>query len=146
MDTFRQCRDKYLDFWRSSNLIGMKNLISIDYKAREISGGEIVDFGYAESIEGWEQGFRFVEENNAQWIVNEVAIYPLRADETLVILTATMNINGKLIETTNLFFVTFKKNSDGEWKVVRSYIEPFALSFQSSNLLIFKTLFRCSDI
>lgn len=40
-----------------------KNIIehSEDYKASEITGGKIIDFGYAESIEGWEQGFNFVK-------------------------------------------------------------------------------------
>lgn len=121
--TFRQFLDTYLDVWRTSSLSELKDLISIDYKAREITGGEIVDFGYEESIKGWEQGFKFVQENNAQWVLNEISIFPLRVDETLVILSATMVINGMCLETANLFFQTFKKNNIGDWKLVRSYIE-----------------------
>ena len=120
---FRQFLDTYLDVWRTSSLTELKGLISKDYIAREITGEEIVDFGYKESINGWEQGFNFVRENNAQWILNEVSIFPLRVDEKLVILSATIAIKGKSMETANLFFQTFKRNSIGDWKLVRSYIE-----------------------
>lgn len=101
----------------------VKNIISIDYKAREISGGEVVDFGYEEAINGWEQGFNFVKENDAQWELNEISILPLRDDETMAILSATLVIEGKSLETVNLFFQTFKRNEDNNWKLVRSYIE-----------------------
>ncbi|KQL54178.1 flavoprotein [Heyndrickxia shackletonii] len=122
-NTFRQFLDSYIDVWRTSSITELKDLISIDYKGREITGGEIVDFGYEESINGWEEGFKFVQENNARWVLNEISIFPLRVDETLVILSATMVINGKSLETANLFFQTFKKNNIGDWKLVRSYIE-----------------------
>jgi hypothetical protein len=121
--TFRQFLDMYIDVWRNSSLTALKDFISVDYKAREITGGEIVDFGYEESISGWEQGFHFVKENNAQWLVNVISILPLRVDETLVILSATMILEGELLKTANLFFQTFKGNSNGDWKLVRSYIE-----------------------
>lgn len=101
----------------------VKNIISIDYKAREISGGEVVDFGYEEAINGWKQGFNFVKENDAQWELNEISILPLRDDETMAILSATLVIEGKSLETVNLFFETFKRNEDNNWKLVRSYIE-----------------------
>lgn len=121
--TFRQFLDTYLNVWRTSSLTELKDLISIDYQAREIRGGELIDFGYEESIQGWEHGFHFVQENNAQWILKEISIIPLRDDERLVILSATMTINGKSLETANLFFQTFKRNNIGDWKLVRSYIE-----------------------
>jgi len=121
--TFRQFLNSYLAAWRSSSITDLKEMISSDYQAREITGGEIDDFGYEESINGWEQGFQFVKENNAEWIVEEISIIPLRADETMVILSATMTINGKMLETANLFFETLRRNSHDEWKVVRSYIE-----------------------
>ena len=122
-NTFQQFLNTYLDVWRTSSLTELKDIISKDYKAREITGGEIIDFGYEESINGWEQGFNFVQENNAEWILKEISIFPLRVDETLVILSATMVIKGKRLETANLFFQTFKRNSAGDWKLVRSYIE-----------------------
>ncbi|MBM7665821.1 hypothetical protein JOC25_002314 [Solibacillus kalamii] len=115
--------DTYLDAWRNSSLADMKDLISQSYEAREITGGNIVDFGYEESLNGWEQGFNFAKESNAQWNIRVVSILPLRKDETMAILSATMVIQGESLKTANLFFQTFKKYNRGEWKLVRSYIE-----------------------
>lgn len=122
-NSFRQFLDTFLDVWRASSLIELKDIISKDYEAREITGGEIVDFGYEESINGWEQGFNFVKENKAQWKLNEISILSLRDDETMVILSATLVVQGKSLETANLFFQTFKKTGINDWKLVRSYIE-----------------------
>jgi hypothetical protein len=121
--SFRHFLNTYLDAWRNSSLTKMQVLISDYYKAREISGGDVIDFGLEESIKGWEQGFNFVRENNAQWVLNELSVLPLRNDEILAIISATMVIQGKSLETANLFFQTFKKNRNDEWKLVRSYIE-----------------------
>lgn len=115
--------DTYLDAWRNSSLVDLKELISQSYEAREITGGNIVDFGYVESLNGWEQGFNFAKENNAQWNIKVVSILPLRKDETMAILSATMVIQGENLKTANLFFQTFKKYNQGDWKLVRSYIE-----------------------
>ena len=48
---------------------------------------------------------------------------PLNADETMVIISATMIIQGKSLDTANLFFQTFKNNRSYGWKLIRSYIE-----------------------
>ncbi|QOR64949.1 flavoprotein [Cytobacillus suaedae] len=119
---FRKFLDTYLDAWRSSSLPQLRDLISRDYKAREITGTNIIDFGFEESIHGWEQGFNFAKENNAEWEVNEISIIPLRVDETLVIISATMILQGKSLNTAHLFFQTFKKDNHG-FKLIRSYIE-----------------------
>lgn len=115
--------DTYLDAWKNSSLVDLKELIAQSYEAREITGGNIVDFGYVESLNGWEQGFNFAKENNAQWNIRVVSILPLRKDETMAILSATMVIQGESLKTANLFFQTFKKYNQGDWKLVRSYIE-----------------------
>ncbi|WP_226087606.1 flavoprotein [Mesobacillus sp. S13] len=120
---FREFLDTYLDAWRSSSLPQLKNFISRDYKAREITNGDIIDFGFEESIQGWEQGFNFAKENSAEWELNEITNIPLRADEILVIISATMSLQGKSLDTAHLFFQTFKKDSYGGWKLIRSYIE-----------------------
>jgi hypothetical protein len=120
---FRKFLDIYLDAWRSSSLKRMRELISKDYIAREISNGDIVDFGFEESINGWEQGFLFAKENNADWELNEISVIPLRADETLVIISATLILQGKSIESAHLLFQTFKKEKFDSWKLIRSYIE-----------------------
>ncbi|OCA90494.1 flavoprotein [Bacillus sp. FJAT-27225] len=121
--SFRTFLDTYLDIWRNSSINELKEIICRDYQAREISEGKIIDFGYEESIFGWEEGFKFAKENAAQWKVNELSVIPLRADETIVILSATLTIEGKDLNTANLFFQTFKRVGLDEWKLVRSYIE-----------------------
>ncbi|MFB4169373.1 flavoprotein [Virgibacillus sp. JSM 102003] len=120
---FREFFDTFLDIWKRSSLEDLTYIISTDYKAREISGGEVVDFGYEEAINGWKQGFNFVKENDAEWELNEISILPLRDDETMAIMSATLVIEGKSLETVNLFFETFKRDEDNNWKLVRSYIE-----------------------
>ncbi|MGG1679623.1 flavoprotein [Neobacillus sp. NRS-1170] len=122
-NSFRKFLDTYLDIWRSSSITKLRDLISKDYKGREITNGEIVDFGFEESILGWEQGFNFVRENNAQWELNEISSIPIRIDEMLLIISATMVVKGKSLNTVNLFFQTFKKGSSDDWKLIRSYIE-----------------------
>ena len=126
--------DTYLDAWRNSSLVDLKELISPSYEAKEITGGKIDDFGYDESLNGWEQGFNFAKESNAQWNIRIVSILPLREDETMAILSATMVIQGESLETANLFFQTFKKYNQGDWKLVRSYIEAGISLFDTNDV------------
>ena len=121
--SFSMFLDNYLNAWRTSSLEQLAELISPDYQAREIAGGEIVDFGYEESVSGWEQGFHFAKENKAQWDIRVISILPLREEETMAILSATLEIEGNRLETANLFFQTFKKDNNNDWKLIRSYIE-----------------------
>ena len=135
-NSFSLFLETYLDIWRNSSLTDLKNIISQDYKAREITGGDIVDFGYEESLNGWEQGFKFAKENNAQWDIKVISLLPLREDENMVILSAALVLQGKSLETANLFFQTFQKNSMNNWKLVRSYIEA-GIPYVSTNSLLF---------
>ncbi|WP_404407927.1 flavoprotein [Jeotgalibacillus malaysiensis] len=121
--SFRKFLEFYLEVWRNSSLTDLKNIISKDYKAREISGGELVNFGYEESITGWEQGFNFSKEKENKWDVNEVSIIPLREGEVMAILSATLMIGGKQLDHVSLFFQTCKKKENDDWKLIRSYIE-----------------------
>jgi len=115
--------DTYLEVWRTSSVRNLEKIIAQEYKAREITAGKIVDFGYEESMEGWEQGFHFAKVNNAQWKLKVVSILPLREHETMAIISATLAIDGKTLDTANLFFQTFKKYNNNDWILVRSYIE-----------------------
>ncbi|QUG42388.1 flavoprotein [Psychrobacillus sp. INOP01] len=135
--TFSLFLNNYLDVWKASSLSELKELISINYEAREITGGDIVDFGYEESVKGWEHGFSFAKENNAQWNINVISILPLRESEIIVVLSATMVIQSKSLDTANLFFQTFRKNSVNDWKLVRSYIEA-GIPYVSTNSVLFK--------
>ncbi|WP_391115776.1 flavoprotein [Psychrobacillus sp. L3] len=123
MNSFRQFLDTYIEVWKASSIKKIEELIAKDYQAREVRDDEIIDFGYEESIEGWKQGFHFMIQNKAQWKLDEISIFPLKDGETMVILTATLIVQGKRLETGNLFFQTFKKDKNGSWKLVRSYIE-----------------------
>lgn len=122
-NSFRKFLDSYLKVWRNSSLTDMKNIISKDYQTREITGGEIVDFGYEETIAGWEQGFNFAKEKGNKWDINEILVIPLKKDEVMAILSATLVIGGKKLDNVSLFFQTFKKQENDDWKLIRSYIE-----------------------
>ncbi|MEC1377472.1 flavoprotein [Heyndrickxia oleronia] len=126
--TFHPFLNKYLAIWGKSSLQELKELISEDYRAREISGKEIIDFGFNESIEGWEQGFRFVVENGAEWELNKLSIIQLNKREVLAIIFAALVINGERLDNGNLFFQTFRREINNDWKLVRSYIEAGALT------------------
>lgn len=121
--TFRPFLEKFLDAWKHSSIRELEKLISNEYQAREITGEEIVDFGYEESINGWRQGFAFVKDNQAQWEVNEISTIPLRENEILATLSATIILEGKTMDTVNLFFNTFKRLNGSDWQLIRSYIE-----------------------
>ncbi|RSD25419.1 flavoprotein [Mesobacillus subterraneus] len=131
MPSFNSFHNKYLDAWRNSSLQELTPMISRDYQAREIAEGKISDFGYEESIRGWEQGFTFVKENKAEWELKEIARIPLREHETMSVIFAKLVINGKTLKTGNLFFQTFIY--DFGWKLARSYIEAGIPSSQMEN-------------
>lgn len=120
---FKEFLNQYLTCWSNSSLVEMKELISPDYQAREIINGEILDFGYNESLIGWEQGFNFVQENEGEWDLNEIYSIPLRQDEWLSVISANLVINGINSGSANLFFQTFKLEYNTDWRLIRSYIE-----------------------
>ncbi|TYR73953.1 nuclear transport factor 2 family protein [Rossellomorea vietnamensis] len=120
---FESFIEEFTEIWASSDIEKLAALISKDYKAREVtSNGQIVDFGYEESIQGWDQGFQYVKESDSSWILKTMWTSSLREDEVMAVISASMNINGKPLETANLFFDTFKQ-VDGKWMLVRSYVE-----------------------
>lgn len=120
--SFRVALDAFIQAWENSSLIELETFISADYQAREVRDGDIEAFGYEESVEGWKQGFAYVKGQQAEWDIREMSIIPLKEDETMAILYATIVQNGKPMETGNMFFDTFKKREEG-WELVRSYIE-----------------------
>lgn len=120
-DSFNIFLEKYLDVWRNSSLPELKLIISHEYQAREIADGKISDFGYNESIRGWEQGFDFVRGNKASWELEVINRIKIREHEVLAVILARLVVDGKSMETCNLFFQTF--TYDFGWKLIRSYIE-----------------------
>lgn len=120
-NSFNSFFNSYIRIWQNSSLSEMKEIISQNYQAREITAGKIIDFGYEDSIKGWEQGFKFVKENKGEWKLNIYSILPLRDNEVLAIVSAELIINKKRLETGSLFFQTF--TNDFGWRLIRSYIE-----------------------
>jgi SnoaL-like domain len=120
--SFRATFNAFLQAWENSSLIELETFISGDYQAREVRDGDIEAFGYEESVEGWKQGFAYVKGEQAEWDIREVSVITMKEDETMVILYATIVLDGKPMETGNMFFNTFKKRKEG-WKLVRGYIE-----------------------
>lgn len=124
MVEFREFFERFKDAWKNNSLGELVLMIDKGFQAREIVKGlEIVDFGYDESVKGWEQAFSHFKNIDSEWILTEVNTIPLRKNEVMAILWATLNIEGKPIGTANLFCQTFKRINDAEWKLVRSYIE-----------------------
>jgi hypothetical protein len=120
-ESFNRFFEKYLDVWSNSSLPELKLIISPEYQAREITDGKISDFGYYDSIRGWEQGFNFVTGNKARWELSEINRIKIREHEVMSVIIAKLVVDGKSMETCNLFFQTF--TYDFSWKLIRSYIE-----------------------
>lgn len=120
--SFRAFLDSFKASWKRSSIDDLKKVISNDYQAREIRKRDIFDFGYDESIDGWEQAFNQFRGKDVQWVLTEVGIMPLRENEVMAILWASLIIEGKSLDTANLFFQTFRLENE-EWQLVRSYIE-----------------------
>lgn len=124
MKTFEDFLDEFLESWRNSSIEEMKYRISDTYQAREVtSQSEIYDFGYTESVKGWDQAFSSFKKDGTQWELKKVSVTPLRRNEMLAVIWASISADGKRSETGNLFFDTFRKGIQGDWKLVRSYIE-----------------------
>jgi hypothetical protein len=120
--SFRVFLESFKESWKRSSIDDLKKAISNDYQAREIRKRDIFDFGYDESIEGWEQAFNQFRGKDVQWVLTEVGIIPLSENEVMAILWASIIIEGKSLDTANLFFQTFRLENE-EWQLVRSYIE-----------------------
>lgn len=123
MTSFKDSYESFKKAWSDFSIEDMKGFISKDYAAREVREGEIVDFGYEESVEGWTQAFDYFSDKDAEWHLNDIGFIPVKDDEMVAILSATLTVDGKTMETANLFFDTFKKTSGDGWLMMRSYIE-----------------------
>ena len=125
IDDFHQFFSEFQDVWKRSSVEEMKELISKEYKAREVTGSsEIVDFGYEESLKGWEEGFEYVRKQQGEWLFLGEKVIPLRENEVMVVFWATIKIGDETKDSGHLFFDTFKKEAhSNNWQLLRSYIE-----------------------
>lgn len=120
--SFQVFLESYIESWKCSSIEDIRKIISVEYQAREIRNGEIFDFGYEESIHGWAQAFHEFRDKDVRWVLEEKGIIQLKENEIMAIVSVSLIIEGKPLETANLFFQTFRMENDG-WKLVRSYIE-----------------------
>ncbi|QAS52567.1 flavoprotein [Halobacillus litoralis] len=120
--TFEVFFKKFKEKARRQDLDFLKETISKELKAREIRSGEIVDYHYDDSIEGWRQAFDYFADKDMDWIYTDNTIIPLNQNEWLASFWVSIRLDGELLETSNLFFNTFQ-NQDGKWQLVRTYIE-----------------------
>lgn len=119
---FQLFLESYIESWKCSSIEDIKKIISVEYQAREIRNGEIFDFGHEVSIQGWAQAFHEFRNKDVQWVLEEKGIIQLKENEIMAILSASLIIEGKPLETANLFFQTFRLEGT-LWKLIRSYIE-----------------------
>ncbi|MFC7322555.1 flavoprotein [Halobacillus campisalis] len=138
---FREFLNEYLEVWRQSSFTRLQEILSESYKAREIAGGDVVDFGYEEALDGWKQGFQFAENQPCAWDLREIAVIPVKENEVMAIVSADLVMEGDRSETVSLFFQTFKFTDNHGWRLIRSYIEtgvPISnlknMSFQPTHL------------
>jgi len=116
--------DEYLRNWKQLNSEYMRAVISKDLIGREIRQGKANDYGYEGSVEGWTQTFEYFKDQEMEWILTPQSIIPLKSNERIAIIRATITIDGKLVETSNLFFQAFVLDSAShEWKLTRTYVE-----------------------
>lgn len=114
--------ESFKDRARSQDLAFLKETIAEDLIAREIRDGEVVDYGYEESIEGWKQAFDHFENMDMTWVYTDHSMTQTKDKEWIVSFWVSIVLDGEPIPNSNLFFDTFQQTDEG-WKLIRSYIE-----------------------
>ncbi|MFP7479385.1 hypothetical protein [Terribacillus saccharophilus] len=127
MEDFHTFLQQYLSSWKAANLDFMKIVIDESFKGIEIRDGIASTHGKEASVTGWSQAFTYFKDKDMEWILSPTTILPLNENEMMAIIRATMTLEGKLIDTSNLFFQTFSSKS-GEWKLIRTYEETGVLN------------------
>lgn len=126
MNEFDTFLEEYLTGWRNCSLEVIKLSTWEDFQAREVReiDGEILvqDYGYAESIKGWKEAFDAFQDKEVKWAFHEVNRMPLRQGEILISFWVTLELDGVKVQSAHYFTDTFKQ-MNGDWKLIRSYIE-----------------------
>lgn len=114
-ETFKQhARQQDLDF--------LKETLSDQLVAREIRQDEVIDYSYEASIEGWKQAFEHFKNKDMTWIYTDHSLTKLKENEWLASFWVSIELEGELLGSSNLFFNTYKKEND-TWQLIRTYIE-----------------------
>ncbi|WP_175074942.1 hypothetical protein [Terribacillus sp. AE2B 122] len=122
MDDFHSFINRYLSKWKAADLIFMEIVIDETFQGIEVRDGVTSTHGKEASVAGWKQAFEYFKDKEMEWILTPITILPLNSKEVMAIVRATMTLEGKLINTSNLFFQTFRRKN-GEWKLIRTYEE-----------------------
>ncbi|MFP7254703.1 hypothetical protein SFC02_10410 [Terribacillus goriensis] len=122
MENFHTFLNRYLSNWKAANLDFMENTIDDAFQGIEIREGITSTHKKEASVTGWSNAFNYFEDKDMEWILSPISILPLNENEMMAIIRATMTLEGKLIDTSNLFFQTFS-SKNGEWKLIRTYEE-----------------------
>ncbi|MGI8316347.1 hypothetical protein [Halobacillus mangrovi] len=107
---------------RKQDLDFLKETISDQLVVREIRQDEVIDYSYEDSIEGWKQAFGHFQDKDMTWIYTDHCLTELKENEWLASFWVSIELEGELLGSSNLFFNTYKKEKD-TWQLVRTYIE-----------------------
>ncbi|ARI79000.1 hypothetical protein [Halobacillus mangrovi] len=107
---------------RKHDLGFLKETISDQLVAREIRQDEVIDYSYEDSIEGWKQAFEYFQDKDMIWIYTDHSLTELKENEWLASFWVSIELEGELLDSSNLFFNTYKQEK-GTWQLVRTYIE-----------------------
>ncbi|PAD20731.1 flavoprotein [Terribacillus saccharophilus] len=122
MEDFPTFLNRYLSKWKATELEFMEKVIDDAFQGIEVREGITSTHGKEASVTGWSQAFIYFKDKDMEWILYPISILPLNENEFMAIIRATMTLEGKLIDTSNLFFQTFTCKN-GEWKLIRTYEE-----------------------
>lgn len=122
MEDFHTFLDLYLSKWKAADFDFMEKVIDESFQGIEIRDGNISTHGKESSVTGWHQAFNYFKDKEMEWLLSPISTLPLNEIEMIAIIRATMTLDGKLIDTSNLFFQTFSSNN-GKWKLIRTYEE-----------------------
>lgn len=122
MEDFTTFLNRYLSKWKAAELEFMEKVIDETFQGIQNRDGIISTHGKETSVTEWSQAFNYFKDKDMEWILSPISILPLNGKENMAIIRATMTLEGKLIDTSNLFFQTFTWKS-GEWKLIRTYEE-----------------------
>ncbi|WP_079525347.1 hypothetical protein [Halobacillus hunanensis] len=75
--------EQFKDRSSQHDLTYLRKVISRDLEAREIRDGEVTDYSYQESIEGWKQASDHFADMDMEWKYTDHSITKLKDDEWL---------------------------------------------------------------
>jgi hypothetical protein len=106
MEDFHVFIKHYLAKWKSADIKFIEEIIDETFQGVEVRDGSLSHYEKELSVTGWKQAFAYFKDKKMEWVLTPISILSLNDRETMAIIRATMTLDGKLIETSNLFFQT----------------------------------------